>query len=157
MSAQEIIEKIRAEVERRKTIQLKRIQDGDMVDAAPYDKNEAYNEILSILSDLEKEEKPIEGLEEEITEFISNNYEVDYYEGLKHLGEYLHTYDVEEIARHFAQWQKEQMMKEAVEGYVDKDFIVTEGPFYFIRSVNLDLPNGFKEGDKVKLIIVKED
>lgn len=53
----ELIQQIKAEVERRKTIQLKRIQDGDMVDAAPYDKNEAYNEILSFLSDLEKSEK----------------------------------------------------------------------------------------------------
>lgn len=58
------------------------------------------------------EELVCEGLDGEITEFISNNYEVDYHEGLKHLGEYLDTYDVEEIARHFAKWQKEKMMNE---------------------------------------------
>lgn len=53
--------------------------------------------------------------------------------------------------------KEKMMMKEAVEGYVDKDFIVTEGPFYFFRSVNLDLPNGFKEGDKVRIIICKKE
>lgn len=55
----------------------------------------------------EKENPVSEGLEDEITEFIANHYEVDYYDGLQHHGEYLDTYDVEDIARHFAQWGAE--------------------------------------------------
>lgn len=53
--------------------------------------------------------------------------------------------------------EKEDMLGDAVEGYMDKDHIVTEGPFYYIRSRNLDLPNGLKEGDKIRIIIVKEE
>lgn len=91
MTNAELIAKIKAEVERRKTVQLKRIQEGDLVDSAPYDKNEAYNEILSFLSTLESE-KPME-LEEE----ISRTY---------HDGSVTDTSDLdhnsyENIARHF--------------------------------------------------------
>ena len=63
--------------------------------------------------ELGKQSKPTtaEGLDEEITEFIANHYEVDYYDGLQHHGEYLDTYDVEDIARHFAQWGAEHLKK----------------------------------------------
>lgn len=63
--------------------------------------------------ELGRQSKPTtaEGLEEEITEFIANHYEVDYYDGLQHHGEYLDTYDVEDIARHFAQWGAEHLKK----------------------------------------------
>lgn len=53
--------------------------------------------------------------------------------------------------------EMEDMLKDAVEGYIDKDHIVTEGPFYYIRSRNLDLPNGLKEGDKVRIAVLKEE
>ena len=56
-----------------------------------------------------------------------------------------------------AEWQKQQMIEETVEGYVDKDHIVTEGPFYYIRSRNLDLPNRLKEGDKVRIVVIKAE
>ena len=67
MTNTEIIQAIRNEIERLKTVQLKRIQEGDLVDAEPYDKNEAYNGILSLLDTLESE-KPMnqKGLEREI-------------------------------------------------------------------------------------------
>lgn len=58
MTNTEIIQAIRNEIERLKTIQLKRIQEGDLVDAEPYDKNEAYNELLSFISTLEESERP---------------------------------------------------------------------------------------------------
>jgi hypothetical protein len=49
-----------------------------------------------------------------------------------------------------ANWQKEQMMAKAVDGEVG---------YWNIRglSVNMELPSKFEEGDKVKVIIIKED
>jgi len=52
---------------------------------------------------------------------------------------------------------KEQMLKDAVEGEVCKGHIVTEKPFYFYQSRLIELPDNLKEGDKVKIVIVKED
>lgn len=56
----------------------------------------------------------------------------------------------EEIFEEGAKWQNEQMMAKAVDGEVG---------YWNIRglSVNMELPSKFEEGDKVKLIIVKED
>lgn len=61
----------------------------------------------------------------------------------------------DEIIRNFiagAEWQKEQMMKDAMEGEIVKD--ITNKLAVTAKNINLD---GFKFGDKVKIIIVKED
>ena len=57
------------------------------------------------------------------------------------------------IARHFTDWQKEQMLKEAVEGTID--YVYDEkGDAY--KAIRLDwLVGDF--GDKVRIIIVKEN
>lgn len=67
--------------------------------------------VMKILSDLEKEEKPSEGLEEEIERYLHSL-------GVGYGGwvDGMEDDDLRGIARHFAQWQKEKMMKEAVEG-----------------------------------------
>lgn len=68
------------------------------------------------------------------------------------------SYDeVVALMRTGAEWQEEQMLKDAVEGEICKDYIVTEKPFYFYQSRLIELPDNLKEGDKVKIIIVKED
>ena len=61
------------------------------------------------------------------------------------------------IARHFANWQKEQMMKSAVERIVKVD----AGGYPYILQMELydydkDIPLA-KEGDKYKVILIKED
>ena len=88
-----IIEQIKTEIERLKTVQLKRIQEGDLVDAEPYDKNEAYNELLDFLDTLESE-KPMnqEGLEEEINRYLHEECSDDDEPG------------IHEIAEHFVEW-----------------------------------------------------
>ena len=57
------------------------------------------------------------------------------------------------VARHFASWQKQQMLKDAVEGEIRVRYsgclCATT-----IRAINEDK---FKLGDKVRVIIVKED
>ena len=63
--------------------------------------------------------------------------------------------DIRTTARHFAQWQKEQMLKEAVEvdtsmaEYNDADF----KSYLWNILMMMDAING----DKVKLVIIKED
>ena len=49
-----------------------------------------------------------------------------------------------------ANWQKEQMMVKAIDGEVG---------YWNIRGlfVNMEMPNELEEGDKVKLVIIKED
>ena len=62
------------------------------------------------------------------------------------------TQDITDAFIAGAKWQKEQMMEEAVEGYVVKD--ITGSLAVTAKGINLD---GFKVGDKVRIIIVKED
>ena len=49
-----------------------------------------------------------------------------------------------------AQWQEEQMLAKAIDGEVG---------YWNIRGlfVNMEMPSELEEGDKVKLVIVKED
>ena len=61
------------------------------------------------------------------------------------------------IAKHFAQWQREQMMKDAVEGYIEGDQRNQEDEPYDVYAVSDSLDTTkFKIGDKVKVIIIKE-
>ena len=86
MTNTEIIQAIRNEIERLKTVQLKRIQEGDLVDAEPYDKNEAYNELLDFLDTLE--EKPVD-------------FDKAWEEYGKSKGGGAITVNVKDLARHF--------------------------------------------------------
>jgi hypothetical protein len=63
--------------------------------------------------------------------------------------------DLEEAFIAGAKWQKQQMMKDAVEG---KIYGYDDGSFELIASW-LDMPKSpiFKDGDKVKIVIVKSD
>lgn len=105
------------------------------------------------------EEKPMEqdGLEEELERFIASGKSVT----VDDYGTYKVSYhDFKKVARHFAEWQKEQMMKEAIH-YVVQDDLDSHGASYnipFIRLGTIALkPKGIGVGDKVRIIIVKED
>ena len=134
-----IIETIKAEVERLKekyTNMMPSIQKCSVCD-----------ELLSFL-DILKEQLVCDGLEEEIERYLHSL-------GVGYGGwvDGMEDDDLRGIARHFAQWQKEQMMKEAVEG------IVYQPCDHYFPQVCSGLPFGMeaKHGDKVKLIIIKED
>lgn len=61
-------------------------------------------------------------------------------------------FDLYKIALHFSGWKKRQMMKDSVDGIVysqRKDMAI-------VRS-NIFFPTDLNKGDKVKLIIIKED
>ena len=89
------------------------------------------------------EEKPSEDLNDEIKKFIE---EYGYERGEDKLL-------IAIVARHFAEWQKEQMMKDAVEGEIG---------YWNQRGLSIRLDQSFEklgygEDTKVKIIIVKED
>ena len=87
-----------------------------------------------------QEEPLIEDLEEEWNRYItSEEYLKDIPGGLP-------------VARHFAKWQKQQLMKGAIEGYVDQ----VEYPDLTLIQLS-ENPKDLKDGDKVKIIIIKKD
>lgn len=149
------IEKIRQEIERRRDITGDLFEENS--DTYYQGKAVAYNGLLSF----------IDSLPEEIPPFCT---------GFKGHPDPAGTSDLEEAANEYservsdghnyrdltcgfiagAEWRKEQMMKDAVEAKVwesehgFRDLEMESEPFRKALE-------GFKDGDKVKLIIVKED
>lgn len=91
--------------------------------------------------DSQPEEQPSKDLEEEIDRFE------DWMETYNQ-ADYPTSFTTRDIARHFAKWQKEQMMKDAVEMTVENGIYLSS-----IDCAKL----GYKLGDKVKIIIVKKE
>lgn len=60
--------------------------------------------------------------------------------------------DFKNIACHFANWQKQQMMKDSVEGLVVCDKL-THG----YKDIAMHIPDYLNVGDKVKVYIIKKD
>ena len=151
------IEKIRQEIERLKG-QLIRGACAAQIEMETNCKEEAYDEILSFLSTLESE-KPIDGLEEEIERYL-HSLGVGYGGWIDGMDDD----DLRGIARHFAQWgaehAREQMMKDAIH-YVVQDDLDSHGASYNIPFIRIGIaalkPKGIGVGDKVRVIIVKED
>jgi hypothetical protein len=87
----------------------------------------------------EGKEQPSEDLEEEIKRYIPRDQ--------------CPVPDLmEAVARHFAEWQKEQMLKDAVEGEVMMNALHPHEP-----RVTASYPNcPYKFGDKVKIVIIPE-
>lgn len=142
MNAQEIIEKIRAEIERLKHTDIPHTD--EWWDGADY----VRRRMKEVLSDLEKSEKPT--LQEqpvcEDVEEAAKAYADDI-----NSNECLYTYtDFTDAFKAGAKWQKEQMLKEAVEGE-----IINAG---YPTKIELNtFYSKFEHGQKVKLIIIKED
>ena len=120
-----------------------------------YGMMQAFQIMRSIIDSLQQEqEKSSDSLEEAANDYCSVYYDWDN-EGER-----------KEVVRTFkvgAEWQKVQMMKEVVEGYVTFNtdleeeglpcvtVIADEKPMEFYES------RGFKLGDKVHIIIVKKE
>lgn len=64
--------------------------------------------------------------------------------------------DICECARHFANWQKQQMIKEALEAHVIMTHVTHESVVPALSAVILD-ERKYHDGDKVKVKIFKED
>lgn len=113
MTAQEIIEKVRAEVNRLKK-QLVRGACAAQIEMETSCKDEAYDEMLSILSDLEKEceEKPTpaEGLDMEIDRYFRNMKLRANTPPIP--DEYIDEETADKIARHFYELGKQSKKRE---------------------------------------------
>ena len=101
-----IIEKIRAEIERLKGICTAQIEANPGQTFPFVMEMTGYDKLLSVLSDLEKEEKPSEGLEEEIERYLHSL-------GVGYGGwvDGMEDDDLRGIARHFARWGAEHLKK----------------------------------------------
>lgn len=94
-----------------------------------------------------QQERPSEDLETEIQYYIEQRK-------LSDVG-----FLVPAIARHFANWQQEQMMKDAVHATVDYPFIGHDFPNIYHNYRELKDycdKNGIKDNAKVKLIIIED-
>ena len=97
-------------------------------------------------------------LEKDLDTYIQDNFTIDK-EQLDRFGiepkDYLYSMtkdDMLKMVRNFTYWQKQQMMKDAVEGLVICDEL-THG----YKDIVFAIPDVLKVGDKVKLIIIKEE
>ena len=132
-----------------------------------YMTTERYEEELYEIIDSLEEEQPVEGLEEEIERF-ENGMET------YNQADYPTSYTTRDIARHFAEWQKKQD-QETIELAEDHAMLagmnkmeqqMLEKAYDTVMQFDeLDdlVPTfedmqkfGFKVGDKVKVIILKE-
>lgn len=136
------IEKIKAAIERLKAENRNiRCQHNENY-CTGYD--DAFSDLLSVIDSL-PEEKPSKDLEE-AAENLFETIEIQEHENI-----FEDTFKKIFIAG--AERQKAKMMKDAVEGEIVKD-IYNNKLALTAKNINLD---GFKFGDKVKMIIVKEE
>lgn len=96
------------------------------------------------------QEPASEDLEKELKYYCNDYYNCDYPKQLEEENCSEVMPHIVSAANHFAQWQREQMMKDAAEGQFDYNHIIV--PYNELARV---CPNG-KDGDKVKVIIIKE-
>lgn len=97
------------------------------------------------LEELAKEGEPVsKDLEKEIQRYLREECSSD------------DEPSIGEIARHFANWQKEQMLKDAVEASVNYYENIPGGSYVELVADILN-PTGVRYKDKVKIVIVKED
>lgn len=142
-----MIEKILKEINR-----LKKELDG-------YSALEALDYIESYINTL-PEEPVSQDLDEEIGKYTTNELlkKRNHSTGIYHLTQK----DCDDIARHFAEWQKKQMMKDAVDGVVhhfaDDELAAVHynDPKGTPMSIYVS-SKGLSAGEKVKIIIAKTE
>lgn len=147
------IEKIRQEIERMKRnaeSAKKEWNDGN------YNQNafaedcriSSFDHLLSFIDTLSEE--PDKSMEEEMEEFFETMPVLEH--------ENIFDVTFQKIARHFAKWQKEQMMKEAVEGEISS---VDVGDDSYVKTLKmLELQKAIRNynvGDKVRIVIFKAE
>lgn len=93
-----------------------------------------------------------EGSVSEELETAIDTYLATYFGGEKEKQEWPY---LKKMAIHFAEWQKDQLMKKAVNGFVIED--IEEGNGDFLLSADyLSKDIGLKDRQKVKVIVIKE-
>lgn len=121
-----------------------------IVDPQPKDSGELTHSVTKI-SDQEDPVKKALAEEAAIKSLPNSPYSVQ----VDNLGGCIPAWDQEQMFDMFkngVKWKEQQMMKDAVEGYVDM-LEFPEKPWIELSAIPKDL----KDGDKVKLLIIKED
>ena len=107
--------------------------------------------------DSHPEEPASEDLEEEIDKIWKTCNPID--EGMGVETANIHIEQFDDIAKHFVEWQKQQMIKNAVDGCVSpivKEDVSSHNLFISTPQLYKELQK-YKDGDKLKIIIVKEE
>lgn len=134
--------------------ELKRLREETSIGLSDHDNGveqgrmEIINALSVFLDSLQKESVS-EELEEEITRVWNNTS-----------FEPKHWLEFERIAHHFVNWQKEQMIKDAKSGIGNYDnYIKFEDGTWIGLDPSMQQKPAFNvnEGDKVKVLVVKED
>ena len=128
------IEKIRAEIER--LIEINKTKNGFPAGINCAIRIEAYEALLAFLDSLEEE--PDKSLEEEIRRYLREECSSD------------DEPTAEETARHFAEWQKAQMLKDAVEGEAEE--LYNDGE----SQCTVGVGTYFKPGERVYVLNAME-
>ena len=141
------IEKIRAEIERRYNYEKEMYCD-TKPDGRP---NDGWAESLAIMGVLEDllsfldtlEEEPDKSLVEEVKRYYSDNF--------AYISSDQPTLSIlTNVARHFAEWQKEQMLKDAVEGEAEE--LYNDGE----SQCTVGVGTYFKPGERVYVLNAME-
>lgn len=134
------VQAIRTEIERQKKHYLER-------EEYDFGWDEALNEIASFIDSL-PEEQPSKDLKEAAEEYIAP---IENDAGLEFIN--FSGKDIKDAFVAGAQWQKGQMLADAIDGEIVQDVYSRE-----LCCKTIDLrKNEFNFGDKVKVIIVKEE
>ena len=100
------------------------------------------------------QEEPVsEDLEDEIKRYCNKNDYTCTDDGVV----YTLNEQIVNTARHFSEWQKQQMMKDAVDAKVTARWPLHSSPLYNSYEMYVPYAQHLSEGDKVKLIIINED
>ena len=119
----------------------------------------AYKSVLAFLDTL-SQEKPSEDLKEELDRWRHHHFAGER-DGL-YSGEYLLRDSQLDIARHFAEWQKNKMMIDAVDATVSETTRIIPGcgsytGAFQCKEIHIKVSEEFKKGEKVKALIIKKN
>ena len=142
------IEKIKEWIKKQKKEELARNSIGVITGKALF---VDANELLSFLDTLSEE--PDKSLEKAAENYIAP---IENDEGLDYIN--FNGRDIKDAFIAGASWQKQQMLKDAVEGVV----CILPGSVAYVderddNTLKQYIIDNFKAGDKVKIVIVKED
>lgn len=137
-------------------IEIRNLIDGSkdkLTDETSRIRNSIASKVFSELHSRPQEEPVSEDFEKEMDNYIPTVFSKDMDSGEPRFTTWFRA--LRKTARHFADWQKQQMTQGALNGYYNCGTIEVEDSYSSIIHKMKKL--GILFGDKVKLIIIKED
>ena len=116
---------------------------------------DAVNMAISAL-ETKPEEPASEDLDKEIAKYFEGWYNDDEYkDACKPDYTGVSVEECKDIARHFANWQKQQMMKNSTDAYIHRNRYTKKNVLHL--DVTCDAVQGFKDDDKLKVLFINEE